>query len=294
VPGPNKLGSSQVMPCGCTATRFGWSRRRTRQSRRSLAPSALALVPHRFLVPLGAETDQRTSEASLEDIDQPGEAGGTDDDDVSPESTAAKRRYMPSSIGLSVLVPGDAQQLRVAVSWGDYHLQSERPEQWERRPRSEILSIDLSKASEKAREKEVQESAGLYVAYLARPVGKAATDAGLPEGARTVLVFVVNRRAPSKYARAPKTARPPTPGLRLRSFLSTPTSALCHFPSECAGFRSRALVAEHVRTVYNSRNRGCPRPPQTPTASFKRLYRKSPGESTSPPLPNIFAPGHSR
>lgn len=149
-----------------------------------------------FLVPLGAEVDQRADEASLDDMDQAGEAGGTDDD-VPPESAAAKRRYMPSSIGLSVLVPRDAHHLNVAVSWGDYHLQLERPEQWERKPRSEVLTIDLSKASAKAKERDVPDSAGLCVAYLARPVGKAATDAGLPEGARTVSVFVVNRRAPA-------------------------------------------------------------------------------------------------
>jgi hypothetical protein len=35
------------------------------------------------------------------------------------------------------------------------------------------------------------------VAYLARPVGSVATDAGLPPGARTVSVFLVNRRAPA-------------------------------------------------------------------------------------------------
>jgi hypothetical protein len=133
-----------------------------------------------FLVPLGAESEQRTDEASTEEMDQPGESGGLDDD-VPPESAAAKRRYMPSSAGLSVLVPVDAHDLHVAVSWGDYHLRSENPEQWERKPRTETLTIDLSKASEKAREKEVQESAGLFVAYLARPVGAAATEAGLPE-----------------------------------------------------------------------------------------------------------------
>jgi hypothetical protein len=129
-------------------------------------------------------------------MDQPGESGGLDDD-VPPESAAAKRRYMPSSAGLSVLVPGDAQHLHVAVSWGDYHLRSENPEQWERKPRTETLTIDLSKAGEKAKEKDVQESAGLCVAYLARPVGQAATEAGLPAGARTVSVFLVNRRAPA-------------------------------------------------------------------------------------------------
>jgi hypothetical protein len=37
----------------------------------------------------------------------------------------------------------------------------------------------------------------LRVAYLARPVGSVATDSGLPPGARTVSIFLVNRRAPA-------------------------------------------------------------------------------------------------
>jgi hypothetical protein len=55
----------------------------------------------------------------------------------------------------------------------------------------------LAKATEKAREVEVPSSDGLRVAYLARPVGSVATDSGLPPGARTVSIFLVNRRAPA-------------------------------------------------------------------------------------------------
>ena len=149
-----------------------------------------------FLVPLGAERVQRTDEASTEEVDQAGETGGTDDN-VVPEPAPARQRSLPSSAGLSVLVPGDAQRLDVSVSWGDYHLRSENPEQWERKPRTGTVTIDLSKATEKAQEKKVPESADLYVAFLARPVGAAATAAGLPKGSRTVSVFLVNRRAPA-------------------------------------------------------------------------------------------------
>jgi len=149
-----------------------------------------------FLVPLGAERSQRADEASTEDLDQAGEGSGIDDD-VTPEPAAARQRYLPSSIGVSLLVPPSAGHLKIIVSWGDYHLRSESPEQWARTARSVGVTVDLAQATEKAREVEVPASDGLRVAYLARPVGSVATDAGLPPGARTVSIFLVNRRAPA-------------------------------------------------------------------------------------------------
>ena len=46
------------------------------------------------------------------------DAGG--DDDAAPEPAAARRAFFPSSMGLSLLVPRDAKELRVTVRWGDY------------------------------------------------------------------------------------------------------------------------------------------------------------------------------
>jgi hypothetical protein len=149
-----------------------------------------------FLVPLGAEASQRADEASTEDLDQAGEGGGLDDD-VTPDPPAARQRYLPSSIGASLLVPPDAGQLKVVASWGDYHRRSELPEEWVRTARSAAVAVNLAQAVEKAREVEVPSSDGLRVAYLARPVGSVATDAGLPTGARTVSIFLVNRRTPA-------------------------------------------------------------------------------------------------
>src|SRR5690242_5441843 len=77
-----------------------------------------------FLVPLGAEALQRSDEASTEDLDQAGEGGGLDDD-VQPERPAARQRYLPSSVGVSVILPASAKELRVKVSWGDYRRRSE-------------------------------------------------------------------------------------------------------------------------------------------------------------------------
>jgi len=149
-----------------------------------------------FLAPLEAAHEQRTDESSTEELDQAGEGGGLDDD-VAPEPAAARQRYLPSSIGLSVLVPPGVQHLRVRASWGDYHLRPDSSEEWPRIDRAETIVLDLTQANGKAREVEVPASDGLKIAFLARPVGALAEEAGVPPGARTVSVFIVNRRTPA-------------------------------------------------------------------------------------------------
>lgn len=143
-----------------------------------------------------AEHTQRTDESSTDDLDQAGESGGLDDD-VAPEPAAARQRYLLSSIGVSVLSPAEAGQLQVHVRWGDYHRRSESPEEWARVAREEVVNLNLAQATERAREVGVPSSQGLRVAYLARRVGNLAAEAGVPAGARTISVFLVNRRTPA-------------------------------------------------------------------------------------------------
>ena len=149
-----------------------------------------------FLAPLEGSREQRTDESSTEELDQASDGGGTDDD-VAPEPAAARQRYLPSSIGLSVLVPPGAQHLGVRASWGDYRLRSASPEEWARLDRSETIVLDLAQANGKAREVDVPASDGLRIAFLSRPVGALAAEAGVPPGARAVSVFIVNRRTPA-------------------------------------------------------------------------------------------------
>ena len=106
-----------------------------------------------FLVPLDAAPEDKRDETANDEVDQAGETGGTDDD-TAPERPAARARYFPSSIGVSVLVPASAKVFRVRATWGDYRLRKEAPEEWERIPRQEFVEIELAKASETpAREK---------------------------------------------------------------------------------------------------------------------------------------------
>ena len=149
-----------------------------------------------FLVPIGAERVQRMDETATEDLDQPGETGGMDDD-AQPEHPAARQRYLPSSIGVSLLVPYQADKLTVRVSWGDYHRRSESSEQWERKPRSETITLDLANTGGKPREKKVPNSDGLKIFSLSRPAGMLIEGAGVPAGTHTLSIFLVNERAPA-------------------------------------------------------------------------------------------------
>jgi len=151
-----------------------------------------------FLVPLDSAPEDKCDETANDDLDEAGEtggAGGADDDDQ-PDKGAVRVRYFPSSIGASLLVPASAKLLKIRASWGDYKLSKDSKEEWERTPRAESVVIDLTKASDKPKEKDVHDSDGLKIAYLARQVGLLASDAGVPPDARTVSVFLVNRRTP--------------------------------------------------------------------------------------------------
>jgi hypothetical protein len=147
-----------------------------------------------FLVPLGAKAEQRTDETADDELEQAGDGGGADED-VPTEKASARPRYFPSSIGASILVPARAKGMRVIVRWGDYRRSKEPPEEWQRIPREEVVPIDLTKATDQPREVAIPKSDGLVVAYLSRSVGMLATGAEVPAGARTVSIFVVNRRA---------------------------------------------------------------------------------------------------
>jgi hypothetical protein len=176
-----------------------------------------------FLVPIDADPDQITDAAADETVDELSDKGGTDDA-TTPEQAAARRAVFPSSMGLSLLVPKEAKELRVAVRWGDYRQPAKvagSPPQptlfgpavvrehqgylfgqedtrgWQRTDRVEELTLKLP-ASQKPAERDVPNSAGLKLALSVRPVRDiAAFGALVPKGARSVSLFLVNRRKPA-------------------------------------------------------------------------------------------------
>jgi hypothetical protein len=72
-----------------------------------------------YLVPESAPIEQRSDAEAKEEVDAGGEGGGTDDGGT-PDK-AASPSLLPSSMGLSVLVPAGVTRLRAEVTWGDYH-----------------------------------------------------------------------------------------------------------------------------------------------------------------------------
>src|SRR5436309_14196615 len=67
-----------------------------------------------FLVPLAAAPEQRIDEQSTDVFDVINDSHAQDDA-VTPEPAAARVRYLPSSIGVSILVAADAKLLRVTA-----------------------------------------------------------------------------------------------------------------------------------------------------------------------------------
>ena len=72
-----------------------------------------------FLVPTNAPDEQRAHD-NEEEFDEPTEPFHGSDDSSTPDRSSGKRNFLPSSMGLSILVDDETERLDVVVSWGDY------------------------------------------------------------------------------------------------------------------------------------------------------------------------------
>jgi len=164
-----------------------------------------------FLVPLSGGEAQRVDEQGEDDFDLAGDSDGGDDA-TTPEPPSARRAFFPSSMGLSLLVPGTARRLVATVRWGDYRPDGAvagspdipddtpadgaggHPRHWRREPREVAVELALPDRMTRPAEVDVPGSDGLKVAYSIRPVE---VPELVPAGTRSASVFVVNRRAPT-------------------------------------------------------------------------------------------------
>ena len=169
-----------------------------------------------FLVPSDAPVEQRAQDDE-EELDEPAEQTYASDDSSMPERGSGKRNFLPSSIGLNVIVDNATERLDADVTWGDYVPDVEdstaanpEPESggdeantaprmrytpWERKPRRESVSIALSEVQNGTVESFLLPgNAGLEIACLARPT-TIRTASGDIE-ARAISLFLVNRRTP--------------------------------------------------------------------------------------------------
>ena len=185
-----------------------------------------------FLVSSEAPVAQRTDETANDEIDAVGEGENADDDNP-PDRAAANRSFLPSSMGLSVLVDPDASKLEATVCWGDYVYEGKAEDEdktddsnseetrekvietsptdsiianaetktrgYRRIPRQENVSIELPKTLLKPQEFLIPNSNGLFLVVTVRGVSRKAIGASrLPDGTRSVSVFLVNRRPPNE------------------------------------------------------------------------------------------------
>lgn len=168
------------------------------------AEEVLPLPPSRwyltgFLAPWNAPSSQKRDEDDTQGELEYGEAGGPgDDDEATPEPRAARRSHFPSSMGLSVLVPAGATELRVGVQWGDYTpvLKDDvATGEWQRIQRQERVVVSLTNGGPVPPEP-VPGSEGLQIVTSIRVVRKREDLRGIPAGTRAVSVFLVNKREP--------------------------------------------------------------------------------------------------
>jgi len=159
-----------------------------------------------FLVPYEAPESQRRDAVSDDEIDELTPTPGADDDER-PERASGRKVFLPSSLGISVLVPAEAKSLHVRASWGDYKLQEKNGEEggpggagagrvqyWTRTQRTEELEIVLPATTDRPVHKEVPNSGGVRIVTSVRPVPSGAGKNLLPTGTRAVSVFLVNYR----------------------------------------------------------------------------------------------------
>ena len=67
----------------------------------------------------GDPSAQEEMEIDVEEPDADG-AGGAAGDNEEPEAPNARRRFLPSSVGLTVLLDPDVTEIEARISWGDY------------------------------------------------------------------------------------------------------------------------------------------------------------------------------
>ncbi len=141
-------------------------------------------------------------------------AGGAAGDHDEPEPPAARRRFLPSSIGLSTMIDPAVTTLDVTVSWGDYVPEPPLPPEvldngveprgepvtWRRIARSATLTLTIPAEDDGLVKTPIPESAAtarpggaLELGIRARPF-RLALATGAVREVRVVTIFLVNKR----------------------------------------------------------------------------------------------------
>lgn len=161
--------------------------------------------------PAVQEEDDREAESET--------GSGAAGDDEPSEAPAARRRFLPSSIGLTVLLPLHVGMIEARVSWGDYVTEPPLPEtvllpregaddvadrhvDWVRIPqqRSVSLTVETGRGRSWVSDSgapQIARGGALELTTHTRAFSFLLPD-GRKEHVRAVTVFLVNRRTPAK------------------------------------------------------------------------------------------------
>jgi hypothetical protein len=154
-----------------------------------------------FLIPSGTAPEMSADADESDDMggEIPGTAGLAEESNE--ERKAAKKGFFPSSLGLSFLVPNETRALTVTVRWGDYEqLEIEGPDGkplsvWQRHPRDATVPATLTGATDPV-VYNVPDSGGLQLHVVDRVISAQDLEGHLPQGTRSVSIFLVNHRTP--------------------------------------------------------------------------------------------------
>lgn len=156
-----------------------------------------------FLVPWNAPAAQKADEDEQGELEMAAAGGGAGEEDSATDPPAARRGQFPSSIGVSVLVAPETNELAVTARWGDYEpLQKDGKltGEWKRTERTEKVTVKVDVEQSGPISKPVPNGDGLEIVTSVRSVRGLQDLPDLPKGTRAVSVFLVNRREPEESA----------------------------------------------------------------------------------------------
>lgn len=184
-----------------------------------LADERLSEEPSRWYL-TGFIAPLPDAEIAKEDADDPAcqeefensiEPGTGEDDDSGAKDATTVRRFLPTSIGMTAILPKDAKTFEAVVDWGDYKVEPPMPElvldgkeaakgdyDWVRVPRNERLTIEIKPGRQNLI---IPDSAslqrkggGLELRIVCRPTKLPHPGAVASDG-WAISVFVVNNRS---------------------------------------------------------------------------------------------------
>jgi len=153
-----------------------------------------------FLIPSGTPAGKSADADENEDFELVPETAGLKEES-SEERKSAKKGFFPSSVGVSFFVPKEARSITVTLHWGDYSpteiegTDGKPLSIWQRQPR-EVNKIVMLKEATDPVVYDVAGSGGLQLHVVERQVSAEDLAGRIPQGTRSVSVFLVNHRPP--------------------------------------------------------------------------------------------------